>query len=196
MAKKYEKVKLGLPAYITFAAFLVAIIIMVVILIPSDKKKVRKIFQGSYTDTTAQGQSENQTIYYDVKEDHILKMYSFSKLKKQMKKDKYSYIMYGDTSSTDFCLDVIKVNDLGKELGIEKIIVVDSKKLSDNQKEYLRTRLKKFNNNVKSIEKMPSEDLWVVRNDTMINCYSHEDYTDLSIQMVAKFHIFSFKNEK
>ena len=29
--KKYEKVKLGLPAYITFAAFLVAIILMIVL---------------------------------------------------------------------------------------------------------------------------------------------------------------------
>ncbi|MBP5446306.1 MAG: hypothetical protein J6Y28_09065 [Acholeplasmatales bacterium] len=195
MAKKYEKVKLGLPAYLTFAAFLVAIIIMVIILIPSKKSKIRDKFRGTYTETTSQGQQENETKYYDVGEDHILKMYSFSNLKKQLKKDKYTYYMYGNTKSVDFCKDVCEINKLGKELGIEKLIIIDSNDLSDNQKEYLRDRLKKFNNNVKSIEKMPKEDLWVVKNDEVVNCYSHEDYENLSLTMVAKYHIFSFKNE-
>ncbi len=194
--KKYEKVKLGLPAYITFGAFLLAIILMIILIIPSNKKKVRKMFQGSYKDTTAQQGEEAQVKYYDVGEDHILKTYSFSDLKKQLKKDKYQYVMYGDTSSSSFALDVIKMNDLGKELGITKIIIIDSKKASDTQKDYLRDRLKKVNTEATSIEKMPTEDLWVVRNDQVIDCYSNPDYKDLelSLTMVAKNHIFSYKN--
>ena len=104
--------------------------------------------------------------------------------------------MYGDTSSSSFALDVIKMNDLGKELGITKIIIVDSKKASDKQKDYLRDRLKKVNTEATSIEKMPTEDLWVVKGDQVIDCYSNPDYKDLelSLTMVAKNHIFSYKN--
>ena len=197
MAKKYEKVKLGLPAYITFAAFFVAIILMIILVIPSEKKKIRKKFQGSYTVQGNQG-SEDETKYYDVEEDHILKMYSFSNLKKQMKKDKYTYIMYGDTTSTDFCLNVVEMNKLGKELGITKLIVVESNKLSDKQKDYLRDRLKKINTEATSTKKMPAMDMWVVKNDTLIDCYSNPAYdevnTDKKLSMVAKYHIFSYKN--
>ena len=194
--KKYDKVKLGLPAYITFACFLVAIILMIILVIPSNKKKVRKMFQGSYTDTTAQQGEEAQTKYYDVGEDHILRTYSFNDLKKQLKKDKYTYVIYGDTSSSSFCQEVIKLNDYGKENGIKKIIVVDSKKSSDKQKEYLRERLKKINTDCTSIEKMPEKDMWVFKNDTLIECYSNPDYSELSLSlmMVAKNHIFSYKN--
>ena len=194
--KKYEKVKLGLPAYITFACFLVAIILMIILVIPSNKKQVRKMFQGSYTDTTKQQGEEAQTKYYDIGEDHILKTCSYNDLKKQIKKDKYTYVIYGNTTSTDFCQEVIKINDLGKELGIKKIIIVDSKKSSDKQKEYLRDRLKKINTDVTSIDKMPEKDIWVFKNDELVDCYSNPDYTEASMSFMAvtKLHIFSYKN--
>lgn len=195
--KKYDKVKLGLPAYITFAAFVVAIILMIILVIPSEKKKTRKLFTGSYTVTGGQS-DEAQTEYYDVGEDHILKTYSFKNLKKQLKKDKYTYVMYGDTTSTDFCLSVIKMNDLGKELGIDKLIIVDSKKLNDDKKDYLRDRLKKVNTEITSVSKMPSMDLWVFKGDELIDCVSNPDYdevdSDNKLSMIARYHIFSYKN--
>ena len=195
--KKYEKVKLGLPAYITFACFIVAIILMIILVIPSNKKKVRKMFTGSYAETTAQQGEEAQIRYYDVGEDHILKTYSFSNLKKQLKKDKYTYVIFGDTSSTDFCREVIEIQDMAKDdFEIKKLIVVDSVKLSTNQKEYLRDRIKKINTDCTSTDKMPTKDLWVFKNDTLIDCYSNPDYTELSLtfKMVAKNHIFRYQN--
>ena len=195
--KKYDKVKLGLPAYITFAAFIVAIVLMIILVIPSEKKRTRKMFQGSYTVTGSQG-SEPETQYFDVGEDHILKTYSFSNLKKQIKKDKYTYVMYGDTTSTDFCLSVIKMNDLAKELEISKLVVVNSKNLNDDKIDYLRDRLKKVNTEATSVSKMPSMDLWVFKNDELIDCLSNPDYdeidSDNKLSMVARYHIFSYKN--
>lgn len=201
MAKKYEKVKLGLPAYITFALVALAIIIMVLILIPSNKSKIRKMFSGTYTEPAEQGQ-EGEEKSYDIGEKHVIKMCSFSSLKKQMKKDQYTYILYGDTSSYQFCLDAIEVNKKAKEINEKSegkkisIIYVNSKSLSKNQKEYLRDRLKKVNTNVKSVDRMPSEDLWLVRNDEFIDCYSNEVYseTQRSISYVAKYQIFSYTN--
>ena len=204
MAKKYEKVKLGLPAYITFACFLVAIVVMVLILIPSNKKKLRNKFQGSYTkEGSGQGQSE-ELEYYDIGEDHVFKTCSFKSLKKKIKSDKYTYILYGDTTSTDFCLTAIDLNKKAKEINEKEgwkvitIVYVDSKSATDNQKEYYRDRLKKINTDAKSIEKMPSVDLWVTKGDLMIDCYSNPAYQEegLSIQMVAQYHIFSYRNEK
>ena len=195
--KKYDKVKLGLPAYITFAAFVVAIILMIILVIPSEKKKTRKLFTGSYT-VTGSGSDEAQTQYYDVGEDHILKTYSFKNLKKQIKKDKYTYVMYGDTTSTDFCLSVIKMNDLAKDLGVTKLVVVDSTKLNDDKKDYLRDRLKKVNTEITSVSKMPSMDLWVFKGDELIDCVSNPDYdevdSDNKLSMIARYHIFSYKN--
>lgn len=195
--KKYDKVKLGLPAYITFACFIVAIILMIILVIPSNKKKVRKMFSGSYQETTKQQGEEAQVKYYGLKEDHILKTYSFSNLKKQLKKDQYTYVIYGDYTNTDFARKVCDLNDLGIELGIKKIIYVNSKTTSKSQKEYLRDRIKKVNTDCTSVEKMPELDIWVFKNDTLIDCYSNPDYTELelSIMMVAKNHIFSYKNE-
>lgn len=200
MAKKYEKVKLGLPAYITFAAFLVAIIVMIVILLPSKKMTVRKMFAGTYTDTSESQEGEEKS--YDIGEKHVIKTCSFSSLKKQMKKDQYTYILYGDTSSYQFCLDAIEVNERAKEINEKSegkkisIIYVNSKSLSDNQKEYLRDRLKKINPDVKSTDRMPSMDLWLVKNDEFIDCYSHESYQESqrSISYVAKYKIFSYTN--
>ena len=200
MAKKYEKVKLGLPAYITFAAFLVAIIVMVLVLLPSRKTTIRKMFAGTYTDTSQSQEGEEKS--YDIGEKHVLKMCSFSSLKKQMKKDQYTYILYGDTSSYQFCLDAIEVNERAKEINEKSegkkisIIYVNSKSLSDNQKEYLRDRLKKINPDVKSTDRMPSMDLWLVKNDEFLDCYSHESYQESqrSISYVAKYKIFSYTN--
>ena len=93
MAKKYEKVKLGLPAYITFACFLLAIIVMIIILIPSNKQKVRKMFSGTYTEQSQQGQ-DAETKSYDIGEKHVFKTCSFSSLKKKIKADKYSYFIF------------------------------------------------------------------------------------------------------
>ena len=202
MAKKYEKVKLGLPAYITFAAFLVAIVVMVLILIPSNKKKVRKMFQGSYTKETSQQDQSAEVNYYDIGEDHLFKTCSFSNLKKQIKKDKYTYILYGDSTSTDFCLTAIDINKKVKEINEKNegkkiyIYYVDSKSATDKQKEYLRVLLKRINTDAKSIDVMPEVDLWVTRNNTLIDCYSNPAYTEnnLSITMVAKNHIFDKKN--
>lgn len=196
--KKYDKVKLGLPAYITFGAFIIAIILMVILIVPSQKKRVRKMFQGSYTvSDTIQG-GDHETKYYDVEEDHILKTYSFGDLKKQIKKDKYTYVIYGDFTSTEFCLDVVKMNELGKELGISKLVVLNSKKLSDKQKTYLKDKIKKVNSEVTSISKIPAFDLWVFKNDELIDCYSNPDYEDVDsetkLSMIARYHIFSYKN--
>ena len=155
------------------------------------------MFQGSYTVTGSQG-SEPETQYFDVGEDHILKTYSFSNLKKQIKKDKYTYVMYGDTTSTDFCLSVIKMNDLAKELEISKLVVVNSKNLNDDKIDYLRDRLKKVNTEATSVSKMTSMDLWVFKNDELIDCLSNPDYdeidSDNKLSMVARYHIFSYKN--
>ena len=201
MAKKYEKVKLGLPAYITFIAFAIAIIVMIIILIPSNKQKVRKMFNGTYTEAGGQGQ-EAETKSYDLGEKHVIKTCSFSSLKKQMKKDRYTYILYGDTTNTDFCLNVIEINKKAKEINEStdgkkiSIIYVNSKTLSDNQKEYLRDRLKVVNPDVKSIEKMPTMDFWVTRNDEIIDCYSREEYQEAerSMTYIAKYKIFSYTN--
>ena len=203
MAKKYETVKLGLPAYITFLAFIVAIVVMVLILIPSNKKKVRKMFQGSYTKEASQQGQSAETNYYDIGEDHFIKTCSFSDLKKQIKKDKYTYILYGDSSSTDFCLSAIEVNEKAKEINEKNegkkiyIYYVDSKSATDKQKEYLRSYLKKINTDAKSIEKMPQIDLWVMKNNELIDCYSNPAYTEenLSIKMVSQYHIFSYRNK-
>ena len=202
MAKKYEKVKLGLPAYITFACFLVAIVIMILILIPSNKKKLRSKFQGSYTkEASEQGQSA-EVAYYDLGEDHVFKTYSFSQTKKQIKKDKYSYILYGDSTSTNFCLQAIELNKKAIEINekagkkIISIIYIDSNSATDKQKEYYRERLIVVNDTVKSISKMPDLDLWVTRDDKIIDCYSNPSYqeAELTLQMVAQYHIFSYKN--
>ena len=201
MAKKYEKVKLGLPAYITFACFLIAIIIMVIILIPSNKQKVRNMFSGTYTEQAEQGK-EAETKSYNIGEKHVIKTCSFSSLKKKIKADKYTYILYGNTTNTDFCLQAIEVNKkaleynettTGKKISI---IYVNSKNLSDNQKEYLRERLRKVNPEIKSISKMPVMDLWVTRNDEIIDCYSREEYRDAerSMTYIAKYKIFSYTN--
>ena len=204
MAKKYEKVKLGLPAYITFACFFVAIVIMIVILIPSNKKKLRSKFQGSYT-KQASGQDQSAEVeYYDIDEGHVLSTCSFKSLKKKIKSDKYTYILYGDTTSTDFCLQAIDLNTKAKEINekegwkVISIVYVDSKSATDSQKEYYRERLKRINTDVKSIEKMPSADLWVTRNDEIVDCYSNPAYQDESMEMltVAQLHIFSYRNTK
>lgn len=196
--KKYEKVKLGLPAYITFAAFLVAIILMIVLVIPSNKKKVRKMFTGSYKESTSQQGQEEQVRYFEIEEDHILKTYSFKNLKKQIKKDKYQYIIFGDTTSTDFCLDVIKLNKLGKEMDIDKLIVVDTNKLSDSKKEYLASKVRSANSDVTSINTLPEFDIWVTKNNTVIDCYSNPDYENVNsatkLTMISRYHIFSYKN--
>ena len=204
MAKKYEKVKLGLPAYLTFLAFAIAIVIMVIILLPSNKKKLSNKFQGSYTkEATGQGQT-GEVEYFSLDEIHVIKTCSFSNLKKQMKKDKYTYILYGDTTSTNFCLDAIELNKKAMEINekagskIITIYYVDSKSATDKQKEYYRDRLKKINTDVKSIEKMPNEGLWLVRNDQILDCYSNPAYQEegVTLQMVANLHIFSYRNEK
>ena len=196
--KKYEKVKLGLPAYITFALFAVAIVLMIILVIPSEKKRIRKTFTGSYTVSDTVNGGDHVTKYYDVDEDHILKMYSFSNLKKQIKKDRYTYVMYGDTTSTDFGQQVADMNKLAKDLGITKLIIVNSKKLNDDKKDYLRDKLKKINPDITSASKMPTMDLWVFKNNELIDCYSNPDYDDVDsetrLSMVAKYHIFSYKN--
>ena len=45
---------------------------------------------------------------------------------------------------------------------------------------------------------MPNEDLWLVRNDQILDCYSNPAYQEegVTLQMVANLHIFSYRNEK
>ena len=198
MAKKYEKVKLGLPAYITFAAFLVCIVVMIFLLVPSKEKRIRNLFKGTYTEKAEQQGQEDQTKSFDLGDDHIVKMVSFSTLKKNIKKEQNTYIMYGDTSTTSFKMNVCAMNELGKELEIKKLYVVNSKSLSDKQKEYLKDKLKKVDSDVISIERLPQMDMWVTYGDEIKEAYSNPDFdvidSEKRLSMVAKYHIYGYKN--
>lgn len=199
MAKKYEKVKLGLPAYITFAAFLVAIIVMVLILLPSKEKKLRNKFSGSYTVKASEEGAEDETKYYELGEKHIIKTTSFSNLKKKIKKDEYTYIVIVDTTIDTNKKLVCDLNTIGKDMDVTKLYLVENEDLSDKQKEYLRDKLKKVNSDIISIEKMPTFDIWVTRNDEIVDCYSNPDYDEIDsekkLSFIAKYHIFNYKNE-
>ena len=199
MAKKYEKVKLGLPAYITFAAFLVAIIVMVIILLPSKEKKLRNKFSGSYTVKASEQGGEDETKYFELGEKHIIKTTSFSNLKKKIKKDEYTYIVFANTTTDDNKKLVCDLNTIGKDMEISKLYFVENNDLSDKQKEYLRDKLKKVNSDIISIEKMPTFDIWVTRNDEIVDCYSNPDYDEIDsekkLSFIAKYHIFNYKNE-
>lgn len=204
---KYEKVKLGLTAYITFAVILVFITIMIFLLVPSKHERLQNLFTGSY-EVQKEGsdkEEDKETKTYAIGKDHLLTSCSFRKLKKKIKSDNYTYVMFGDTSSTDFKLNVIDVNNVAKDM-IEKakendqklkikIVIINSKDFTDEDNlEYLRLYLRDVNEDIKKVEQFPTMDLWVFHDDKMINCSSKSEYKDLSIKMVARNHIFSINN--
>lgn len=192
MARRNEKIKFAKPAFITFACLLVALIIMIVLAIPTSHEKISQKFMGSY-EVEAENQGEEATTeYYDIGEDHVLTYVSFGKLKRLIKKDRTTYVLFGDCENVDFHLDAIEVNEAAKEKGIEKVYLLDSNTVSEDDLDYIQDYLREVNEDIKAVELMPTTDVWVFNNNKMINAASRSVYEPLSIYKKSVLHIFRY----
>lgn len=194
MTRKNEKIKFALPAYITFASLLVALIIMILLIIPSSHEKITTKFSGEYTVKAEQQGEDDKTEYYEIGKDHVLVQVSFNKFKRVIKSSKYTYVLFGDDDSLDFKLEAIKINKAAKDAGIEKVYYLDTTSLSEDNLEYIRSYLRVVNSDIKDVDNMPKLDLWVFQSNTMLNAFSRSEYSTLKTYSKALYHIFNYQN--
>lgn len=168
---KPQQVKLKKSAWIGIIVTCLALILFIILLIPTEKEKIYKTFSAT-----------NQ----DFKEDHIIDQVSLSKFKKVLEKSKEErvYVLYSnvDTCSTQIAV----INDLAKERGIDKVYWLDAadKKIDeDDEKEefstYLKGKIGKDQNGNDLIKRSylrktdigTSLDMFVFQNGTIVDRY-------------------------
>lgn len=177
---KPQQVKLKKSAWIGIIVTCLALILFVILLIPTEKEKIYKTFSET-----------NQ----EFKEDHIIDKISVNKFKNLLEKSKEErvYVLY---STVDTCSSQINIiNDLAQERGIDKIYWLDAadKKIDeDEEKEefsaYLKGKIGKDQNGIDLIKRSylrktdigTTLDMFVFQNGTIV-----DRYYDVNIKLTS-----------
>lgn len=190
MAKKTETVKMNIYGYTTILVIVLAIIGSYFLIKPTEKQAIISDF------------NTNLLTY-----EHVFDEVSYNEFKKAIKLNENTYIYFG-CPEDDFRIEqtqqekennepadplmIEMINTNAKIMDIEKILYLNSSKLSEGQRSELRDYLVDFELN--DDNSIPTLDLWIFKNDTLRNAYSKYSESGLSDTYIARL-IFQYNME-